>query len=169
MADYFKGRIEIGGRVPHYLNGQLIREIRTAHAAAGDDWGGSPFQPSTVYELKALAAENEGCIVLCDDAARYGEFDSLEEFLAKNDIGFSRHSEAHDELDAERVEFRPGWDKPRVFNSNNAGDAVVSLRQLRELVLPHLKAGHNIPALEILRRITGDDIGELQPVVFEKP
>ena len=178
MADYFKGRIEIGGRVPHHLKDQLIKEIRSAHAAEGDDWGGSPFQPSTVDELKALAEENEGNIVLCDDAARYGEFDSLEEFLAKNDIGFSRHSDAHDELDAERVEFRPGWDKPRVFNSNAAGDTVVSLRELREKVFPLLKADVKsaaqaqwfaADALLALRRMTGDDITPLQDIVFEKP
>ena len=57
MADYFKGRIEIGGRVPHHLASQLVKEIRTAHAAAGDDWGGSPFQPSTVDELKTKVTE----------------------------------------------------------------------------------------------------------------
>ncbi len=109
MADYFPGKIEIGGVIKRKVLPQLVEQINLTEASI-DSWD-SPHNSS--YNIRDIEEKinNDGIIILCNTEARYGEFPELETWLVKNKISFNRHSSARYENDAEFVVCR--------FDKNN--------------------------------------------------
>jgi hypothetical protein len=103
MSDHFPGQIDIGGPIPRAVLAELIRVIVAEGASLGD-YGGPQAREE---ELQAALREGE-VVRLCDDQARYGQFDALEAFLVKHRIHFDRYSEAFCDFSAEMVHYRGG-------------------------------------------------------------
>ncbi len=107
MADYLAAQITIGGCISRGLVPGLCRTIREEGLAL--EWGEASFVPESTEELLAARQLIDGDFVLrlCDDQARYGEFDTLEAFLIKRRIPFDRHSEAHYDYAPALLVYRP--------------------------------------------------------------
>jgi hypothetical protein len=166
MSDYFPGSIEIGGKVPKALAQELVDAVVNAGAAEGDDWGGEGWEPETPEDLLKSAKESGGTLRLCNDQARYGEFDELEEFCRLNGIAYSRHSDAKYEYDAENVEFRPGMEGPETFFSNSSSNVQISQDEIKREVYPLLEKGKAKEALAKLKELAGENIPALEPLEF---
>ena len=103
MSDRYPAEIHIGGSMPRALLDNLVKEI-VATGASLDDYGGRIVTQEFVQE-----AIQEGQIIkLCDDQARYGSFEELEDFLVRHGIHFNLHCDAFCEYDGENVYFRGG-------------------------------------------------------------
>ena len=101
MADYFPGKIEIGGTVLRPCVEELIAEILETKSSL-DDFGAAPVTQESLKQ----ALKKKQVLTLCNDQARWGQFEELEGFLIENGIHFNRHSEAYCEFDAEMIFFR---------------------------------------------------------------
>ena len=108
MSDRIAAEIYIGGM----LSSRLVAGLCTTVSAQGVslDWGDAAFSPESAGELLAQRRKYHGELVLalCDDQARSGCFEPLEEFLIARRIPFDRYHEAKYEFDAELVCYRPG-------------------------------------------------------------
>lgn len=108
MSDRIAAEIFIGGT----LSSRLVTGLCTAISAQGVvlDWGDAAFSPESAGELLAQRRKYRGALVLalCDDQARSGCFEPLEDFLIARRIPFDRYHEAKYEFDAELVCYRPG-------------------------------------------------------------
>ena len=129
MADYFPGEIRIGGKVPAALLEEFLGEATSTGALVGD-YEGSPFDAKSAEQLREALDEN-GHLKLVDAEARYGMFEELEGLLCEHDIPFDRHSDARYEFDSENVVLRPGMDRPLETPSNNNGDTLVRVDEIR--------------------------------------
>jgi hypothetical protein len=133
MSDYIAAEITIGGKVKPSLVRSLCRAISSQRVAL--DWGESPFQPETAQDLLAALTDVNGIklLKLCDDQARWGQFEELEWFLEKHHIAFRRHSDGRYEYDSDLVEYRPGLG--RVYSlASKAGEPLVSLSLARQAI-----------------------------------
>jgi hypothetical protein len=151
MADYFYGRILIGGLIPWDKAEQLLTLLKQEHDAPEDvtvaTLGDSPL---------ALQIAIDGCLEIEDSDAAYGQFAKLEKFLAENRIAFDRESGAKHEFNAELVQYRPGQfdDKPVVTELDANGRAVVHNDDVYE-VYKYLLSNGDGPCM------TSDDATEL--------
>jgi len=151
MADRMAAEISIGGKIPASLVPDLCAVIADDHVCL--DWGDRRFEPGSAKELMEATqelgtAENPVQLLwLCDDEARWGEFDSLEEFLVQHGIAFTRRSAGKYEYDAELVEYRPGMQSPCVIYLDLSGNPTVLASELSPAVaslavaLEHLEKG----------------------------
>jgi hypothetical protein len=162
MGDYFPGEIHIGGKVPKALVPALCERISAEGVEL--EYGGGAFEPKTAEDL--LKAADGGTLDLYDAEARYGQFEDIEEFLAKSGIAFDRHSDARYEYDAEEIKFRPGMKDPEVFEGDQEGQVMVSAATLREEVLPLLGKGEAGAAAARILELVGDRIAELEPLAI---
>ena len=107
MADRMAAEIHIGGKIPRSLVPELCRQI--VSAGVGLEHGCQNFRPQGADDLRdACANEDEGqVLILYDDEARCGEFESLERFLREHQIAYTRRSEGRYEYSPQTVEFRP--------------------------------------------------------------
>jgi len=146
MSEYMVAEISIGGRIAPSLITDLCTAITQQSVAV--EWGDAQFSPGTRQDLLEACQEKEGVSLLwlCDDQARWGAFETLEQFLRDNQIAYTRRSEGRSEYDPERVEFRP--ERGMVsLPTNTAGEPVVPVSQLADIddaliqVLALLKTG----------------------------
>jgi len=152
--------IRIGGQVEQTEVEPLLLTIRAAGVSC--EWGDAPFEPQTPQQL--LDARKDGHLWLCDDQANYGEFPELETVCRKLELGYTRHSEASFDSDAELLVWRPVMTKPlaRVGSNVNSKDTYVPTEAVRT-VLRFLETGHIDKALRALRDLS-PDIPELPPL-----
>lgn len=150
MSARYSAWIRIGGSLQRSQAERLVNAIRTDYARL--DWGEPPFEPTTPDEL--LAACSDERLRLCDEEARYGEFDAIESACRELGLSYRRHTEAWVAEDAILVDWRPGMAEPLVRTaSNESGDeALVSEERVRE-ALAALEAGHVSKAIAALRAL----------------
>jgi hypothetical protein len=132
MADCMAAEIWIGGPVPASLVPELCAAISEQSVAL--EWGEPIFEPGSGDDLMAVRRERDGTLLLwlCDNEARWGEFDSLELFLREHNIPFTRKSDGGYEYDPEMIEFRPGREAEQVL-TDKWGELVVAVSLLNEL------------------------------------
>jgi hypothetical protein len=111
MADYFYGKILVGGLIPWGKAEQLLTLLKQEHYVPEDvtvaTLGDSPL---------ALEIAIDGVLEIEDFDAPFGRFEKLEAFLVENRIAFDRESARKYDFDAQFVQYRPGQfdDKPVV-------------------------------------------------------
>jgi len=125
--------IWIGGNIAPSLAGDLCAAI--AQQVVSVEWGGEFIHPDSAEDLLATVRPNRDNVPvlwLCDDQARWGEFDTLEPFLQRHEIPFTRLTAGRYEYDSERVEFRP--DGGRVeYVTNAVGEPVICVAKVAEV------------------------------------
>ena len=129
MGEYYPAEIRIGGKVPATLLEGFLSEIASAGISVGG-YDGPAFDCKNADDLRQ-SLDDQGCLVLADNQASYGQFEGLEAFCITNDIPFDRHSDAHYEFDAQNVRFRPGMEHPAQVCSNNCGDDLMDADKVR--------------------------------------
>ena len=129
MGEYYPAEIRIGGNLPARLLEGFLSEIASAGVSVGG-FDGPALDCKTADDLRQ-ALDDQGCLVLADDQASYGQFEGLEAFCLRHGIPFDRHSDAHYEFDAENVYFRPGMKRPAQVSSNNCGDDLMATDEVR--------------------------------------
>ena len=125
MADRFAGKISIGGQVPTDKVEALMDAINAEGINLHPDWADKPFSAECKQKLMD-ALNDSGHIVLCDDQARNGMFDCLEDALTELGISWERWSDSYCEYDAEIVWWHPGMD---------AQDGIICIADGNEVVL----------------------------------
>src|SRR5947209_20618622 len=73
------------------------------------DWN-EAFEPNDEADLTA-ALNPAGELVLTDPDARWGKFESVEDYCRSHGIAFDRHTDAKYEYNGEMGRFRPGDDE----------------------------------------------------------
>jgi hypothetical protein len=133
MPECLAAEIWIGGKI---LSSQVILLCK----AIGDscvslDWGESFFRPQTAQELRdavKTGTQGESLLWLCDEQARWGEFEKLEGFLRKSQIPYIRQSSGKYDFDAEVSSYRP---EQGLFTwpTNMAGEPIVAGSMLQKI------------------------------------
>lgn len=176
MSDRFPGEIYIGGKIPESRIFGLIQAINQQQCSS--DWGDRVIKiqvtegdvESCKRELLRLVilkddylsqSQGEGWLHLCDDQARYGEFEEIENYCENHHISYSRISSCSFGYDAERKEYRPGMSEPQIITSNQNGDAVVPVTSIKMLL--DLDCIETIKA-SIMEIVRYEDIPALEPV-----
>lgn len=162
MGARYSAWIRIGGSLERSQAEKLIKAIRADYARL--DWGEPPFEPSTADEL--LAARSDDRLRLCDEEARYGEFDAIESACRELGLSYRRHTEAWCGEDAILVDWRPGMTEPLVrIASNEGGDeGLVSEERVCE-ALGLLEAGQTVEGIAALRKLC-PAVPEVPPFVL---
>jgi len=139
MADHFSGEISIGGKVPLSKIPGLIEAINAQECSHG--WGDKtikmPYPKDHLMEAteKLLTLINDdGIIWVCDEQARNGELEEIEDYCEENNIGFTRISSGYCEYEPETKEFRPGMKSPIVILTNDDGNEMIPAGEVRELI-----------------------------------
>jgi hypothetical protein len=130
MSEQMAAEIWIGGKIAASLVPGLCAAIAKEYVSL--EWGDSHFRPSTADELLAACRENEQdvrLLWLCDDQARWGEFEDLEQFLREHDIAFTRRSDGRYEYEPAIAEYRPN-EGVFVLAANNSGEVVIPAYEL---------------------------------------
>ncbi|REK39226.1 MAG: hypothetical protein DWQ46_18240 [Planctomycetota bacterium] len=121
--------IWIGGKVPASVAPELCAVI--ASQCVATEWGDAHFAPESPQDLLDACKDTSGVALLwlCDDQARWGEFDALETFLREHGISYKRRSDGRYEYDAELIEYRPERDV--VATTTNAeGEPIIPVSKL---------------------------------------
>ena len=162
MSARYSAWIRIGGSLERSHAEILIKAIRTDYARL--DWGEPPFEPSTADEL--LAARSDERLRLCDEEARYGEFDTIESACRELGLSYRRHAEAWCGEDAILIDWRPGMAEPLVRVASNEGgdEALVSEERVCE-ALGLLEAGQTVEGVAALRTLC-PAVPEIPPFVL---
>jgi hypothetical protein len=102
--------IWIGGTVTKRLVASLCRAI--CKSSLRLEWADAQFKPQDANQLLEALDDYGGvpALRLNDDQATWGEFATLEKFLRRHRLSFTRRSDGKYDYDAELVEFRPGCD-----------------------------------------------------------
>lgn len=150
MGARYSTWIEIGGSLDRSRAPVLMRAIQADYARL--DWGEPAFEPRSADEL--LAARHEDRLRLCDEEARYGEFDTIESACRELGLCYRRHSEAWCGEDALLVDWRPGMAEPLVRTASNEGgdETLVSEQRVRE-ALVFLEARRIAEGIAALRKL----------------
>lgn len=129
MSERMATEIWMGGTIARTLVPHLCTAITQAHVS--EAWGDRRFVPHTAADLlSAIQEVNDVQLLwLCHDAASWGEFPELEEFLQEHEIPFTRRSAGKYEFDPEVVDSRPGR-KLLCRTTNAAGQSVVTVSEL---------------------------------------
>lgn len=149
MPERIAAYIMIGGRLPRLRLPALLKAITVEGITL--DWGECLFEPTTAEQL--LTAIRDGRIWLCDEQASWGEFPDLEKACRTLQLGYTRHSDAGLEWDAELVEWRPRMSKPVVNTASNCGTTTYVPVQEVKKALRHLQARRIAEATKLLRRL----------------
>ena len=160
MSSRFCASIRIGGKIEVSKVEPLLKAIRESGVTL--EWGDTTFSPQTPEEL--MEAKKEKWLEFCDERADHGEFPKLETMCCKLGLGYTRHSEASFDSDAERVDWRPGMKKPLVWvaSNTNCASTFVPIEHLHK-ALDLLEAGKVDKALHTLRNLC-PPICELPPL-----
>ena len=162
MSDHFAGHIEIGGPIPRAVLAELIRVIE-AEGASLEDYGGPQANKK---EIRAALCESE-VVRLCDDQARYGQFDVLEAFLVKHRIHFDRFSEAFCDFSAEAVYYRGGKEAV-VLPADQSGHVLLTFEEVTGILDDKsLDDGGKLKALRHL--VARPETEPLAPIRFLEP
>lgn len=157
MADYFAGRIEIGGplsrKVFEDLSAAILNEGWLSLIGYGDE-------PATEETLRKAFQAGQ-TVTLFDEQALYGQFDELEEFLVKHRIHFDRLSEARYEYNAELVRYR-GRGRPAVCPSNTDGECLIRAADVAVILARRGTAACRLRAIRKL--VTAPASGALAPL-----
>lgn len=133
MSEQMSAEIWIGGEIPARLVARLCTII--AEQCVATDWGNGCFRPCTADDLLSACKDNpQGVrlLWLCDDQARWGEFELLESFLRRHKIAYTRRSDGKWEFEPCLTEYRPPG-RLLAFTTNNAGEVVVPVTKLTSL------------------------------------
>lgn len=108
MADCMPGEIWIGGTVRAADVAELCAAI--GQEGVSLEWGSIVFHAESAEDLLAARVDYNQALVLhlCDDQARYGQFEQLEKFLQEHGIPYDRQSDGKYEYDPLFVQFRRG-------------------------------------------------------------
>ena len=159
MADYFPGKIEIGGVVPRHCVEELIAEILETKASL-DEYGLAEVTQDALQH----AIEKKQILILCDDQARWGQFEELEGFLLDRGIHFNRHSNSYCEFDAEKVFFR--GDKVVEFAATQDGDLLQHCSCIDEILQKKISDSEKVA---ILRRLMHPpELKPLSPLTIQE-
>ncbi|KKM63519.1 hypothetical protein LCGC14_1510630 [marine sediment metagenome] len=137
MADRFPAEIRIGGRLSGtarlYPGDTTI--LRGLVSALNDDGGSReygdvviPFDcepPALDTYLDSKRGSYKSVLLLKNDQACNGEFESTEEFCQKNGIPYDRWSDHYCEADGEKAYWRPGMESPTIHYADSQGCEVV--------------------------------------------
>tara|TARA_B100001778_G_scaffold334952_2_gene349501 strand:- start:19348 stop:19896 length:549 start_codon:yes stop_codon:yes gene_type:complete len=170
MADRFPGEITLGGTI--VINTIEERErVENALSLFGEYCSHSYGEPRhghvSIEEVPELLNDS-GMLVGKDDQARYGEFEEVEAACREAGIGYSRHSSARYEYDAEQVEWRPGMEEAHLCFANDGGNLYLQEETARR-ILTLLDDGEKPPterieaAKELIKSELGDHIPALEP------
>jgi hypothetical protein len=115
-----------------------------------------------------LAASSDERLRLCDEEARYGEFDTIESACRELGLSYRRHTEAWCGEDAILVDWRPGMTEPLVRVASNEGgdEALVSEERVCE-ALGLLEAGQTVEGVAVLRTLC-PAVPEIPPFVLSE-
>ena len=114
MADYFWGRIEIGGDL-HQAD--LSRFCTAARV--------EPFDIPELFEEGRLALENE--------QASYGQFDELEDLCRELGLPYIRRSDGRYEFSPETVFWVPGMEGADAIITDHEGNMQVAMDDVRRI------------------------------------
>ena len=148
MSSRYAAWIRIGGTVEHAKAEPLLKAVRDA--CVKRDWLADPFQPSTIDEL--LDAREDDELWLCDEEAKYGEFEAMEGACRELGLSYCRHTEAWCGEDAVLIDWRPGMQEPveRVSSNDNSDTALVPEEPVGK-ALAALEADDAPEAIRILK------------------
>jgi hypothetical protein len=118
MADWFYGRIRIGGRLPRKDLPEFMKTISSEIS-----------EGKTEEELRGYIVD-AGCLELDDPQARYGRFDGIEEYCRQHGLTYVRDSDSYGECDAEKVFWRPGMESAECLLTNKNEHIVIEKRNL---------------------------------------
>ena len=159
MSARYAAWIRIGGTVERAKAEPLLKAVRDAWAKR--DWNADPFQPGTIDDL--LDARADGWLWLCDEEAKYGEFEALERVCRELGLSFCRHTEAWCGDDAVLIDWRPGMEEPLVrTGSNDNSDIALVPEEPVGKALAALEAGGASEATRILKDLCSH-VSELPP------
>ena len=141
MGERYCAWIRIGGTIERANVEPLLTEIRSSGVKL--DWCQPWFEPQNADEL--LAARTDGWLRLCDEEARYGEFQDLERVCQELGLGYTRHTEAWCGEDAVLEIWRPGMKEPAEYSASNDGSdtVLVSADGVKEALI--LLRAANVP------------------------
>lgn len=159
MSDRYPAEIHIGGPIPRTLLDELVKEI-VATGASLDDYGGRIVTNESVQEVF-----QKGQIVkLCDDQARYGSFEELEDFLVRRGIHFNLHCDAFCEYDADNVYYR-GGKKVLSLPASQKGNILIRFEDIMNILNNHNLDDHR--KLEALTKlVVPPETKPLEPIRF---
>jgi hypothetical protein len=130
VGEHFPAKITIGGAIPAKLVPILAQAIEDQEVVLGGGYEGL-YCTATEATLAIMQAANNGHMLdLSYSQAAYGQFADLEEFCAANGIAFDRHSDGHDEYDAEICRYRPGMRDAFVSYASGTGDDLIAVDHL---------------------------------------
>ncbi len=132
MSDYMAAEIRIGGSILQSTVAPLCDVICQQNVSL--EWGDSLFVPTTAAELLDACQVTNGVSVLrlCDEQARWGEFEQLEELLRQRLVSFRRFTDGKYEHESEVVEYRSHMGLVRTLASK-AGEELIPLQPVREV------------------------------------
>ena len=165
MSARYATWIRIGGSIERSNVEPLLKAIPKAYVSL--EWGDAPFAPGGADEL--LEARQSGWLWLCDQEAKYGEFPELEETCRRLALPYTRFSEGWCGSDAERLDWRPGMDKPLVRTGSNddCERTFVDADQVRK-ALAELEAGRVEQTIRMLRGLC-PGVPDLPPFEIIEP
>lgn len=137
MADYFWGKIVIGGD----LHRQDLPQFCEAIGAEDE------------FELP-LYTEDEH-IVRDDSEACYGQYEELEDLCREIGLPYTRQSDGKYEFSPEIVLWLPGMDEPRHVVTDHDGSMQIAMDDVREL-RDLLRAGDLAKALSLAEEVVVD-------------
>ena len=146
MADYFYGRIEVGGR------------LRAADIPAFCQAAGIPTHALT-------ECLEDGQFVLEENDARYGQFEELEELCRELGLPYRRQSDGKYEFSPEIAFWMPGMDGADGIITDHDGNMQVAMQCVRA-IRDALREGRTAEALGLAEQVVVD-LPELPP--FEAP
>ena len=150
MSSRYAAWIRIGGTVERANAEPLPKAVRDAWAKR--DWNADPFQPDTIDELREARADS--WLWLCDEEARYGEFEDIERACRDLGLSFCRRTEPTCGDDAVLLDWRPDMEEPLVrTGSNDKSDAVLVPEEPVSRALAALEAGDAAEAIRILKNL----------------
>jgi len=132
MSDRMAAEIWISGKIPADCVADLCAALDAERLAV--DYGECPFRPQSGEDLLSACRVNDAgvrLLWLCDDQARGGQFDDLEQFLLTHGISYTRRTESGCGCDGELVEFRSGMVSPVRVITNVDGLPVVVTTDVR--------------------------------------
>ncbi len=143
MADYFWGRIEIGG---------VLRRkdlLQFCQAVGATD------------EFELLRSVEDGHVVLDDCEARYGQFEELEDVCREVGLPYVRHSDGKYEFSPEIVFWQPGMEGAYAVITDHDHNMQVSMDDVR--AIRDALVANDIPNACFLADRAVVDLPELPP------
>lgn len=132
MADYFWGRIQIGGELRRQDLPRLCREAR-------------------IGECDLAEHMEDGHFVRDDGEARYGQFEELEDLCRELGLPYIRQSDGKYEFSPEIVFWVPGMEGPNAIITDHDGNMQVAMDDARR-IRDSLREGSLAEALALAER-----------------